>query len=147
MGALDFCWWLQGFTELNGGKPPTDEQWKSIVEHLNLVYKKVTAPVVPWTDKGVAKMIPQATDAASADPVKAADPKSKELDIDELIRRVRDKEHEEKAQPAAPVFPGLPMFPPSDRSPVWNPVVIPDSPTYLPPPFEYGDWRKPTLLC
>lgn len=45
MNAEQFCYWLQGFVELNGGKGPTPEQWKSICEHIGTVFKKVTPPV------------------------------------------------------------------------------------------------------
>lgn len=41
MNPNDFCYWLQGFAEVNG-KTPTEEQWKMIKEHLQLVFKKVT---------------------------------------------------------------------------------------------------------
>lgn len=44
MTAEQFCYWLQGFGELNGA-PPTAKQWTSINEHLALVFKKVTPPV------------------------------------------------------------------------------------------------------
>jgi hypothetical protein len=44
MNDRDFCLWLQGFVELSGDKP-TDAQWKSIKEHLALVFNKVTPPV------------------------------------------------------------------------------------------------------
>lgn len=40
----EFCRWLQGFAELNEAAP-TDAQWKSIREHLQLVFVKVTPPV------------------------------------------------------------------------------------------------------
>lgn len=39
-----FCYWLNGFSELSD-VPPTPEQWKSIQEHLALVFVKVTPPV------------------------------------------------------------------------------------------------------
>jgi hypothetical protein len=45
MNAQDFCYWFNGFVELNGGKMPTPEQWKSIQEHLATVFKKVTPKV------------------------------------------------------------------------------------------------------
>lgn len=45
MTPENFCYWLQGFNELNG-QTPTEDQWKSITEHLELVFKKVT-PVGP----------------------------------------------------------------------------------------------------
>lgn len=41
MTPENFCYWLQGFNELNG-QTPTEDQWKSITEHLELVFKKVT---------------------------------------------------------------------------------------------------------
>lgn len=44
MDSLQFAYWLQGFCELNQ-QPPTPEQWKSIKEHLQLVFNKVTRPV------------------------------------------------------------------------------------------------------
>lgn len=42
MNAQDFTYWLNGFAELSGDAPPTAEQWKSIKEHLALVFVKVT---------------------------------------------------------------------------------------------------------
>lgn len=46
MNALSFAYWLNGFAELHQ-EPPTPEQWKSIKEHLALVFTKVTPPVTP----------------------------------------------------------------------------------------------------
>lgn len=46
MTPEQFCYWLQGFGELSS-EPPTPEQWKSINEHLQTVFKKVTPPVGP----------------------------------------------------------------------------------------------------
>lgn len=45
MTPEQFAYWLQGFAELNGKKPPTEAQWKSINEHLQTVFKKVTPPL------------------------------------------------------------------------------------------------------
>jgi hypothetical protein len=45
MNAQDFCYWLNGFTELTQGQTPSPAQWKSIREHLDLVFSKVTPPV------------------------------------------------------------------------------------------------------
>lgn len=45
MNQQDFCYWLNGFIELNEGKMPTPAQWKSICEHLGLVFNKVTPPI------------------------------------------------------------------------------------------------------
>ncbi|WP_330208667.1 hypothetical protein [Pseudomonas sp. Z13] len=42
MTSKQFAYWLQGFTELNGDTQPTPEQWKSITEHLQTVFVKVT---------------------------------------------------------------------------------------------------------
>lgn len=44
MNAEQFAYWLQGYSELNDG-PPSEVQWKSICEHLSLVFEKVTPPV------------------------------------------------------------------------------------------------------
>ena len=41
MTPEQFCYWLQGFSELSAISP-TQEQWVLIQEHLNLVFKKVT---------------------------------------------------------------------------------------------------------
>lgn len=41
MSERDFCYFLQGFIELNGGVP-TETQWQQIKDHLNLVFNKVT---------------------------------------------------------------------------------------------------------
>jgi hypothetical protein len=45
MDSLHFCYWLQGYSELQSGVP-TPEQWKSIQEHLQTVFVKVTPPLV-----------------------------------------------------------------------------------------------------
>lgn len=45
MTPEQFAYWLHGFTELNGTTPPTAAQWKSICEHIDTVFKKVTPPV------------------------------------------------------------------------------------------------------
>lgn len=45
MTPEQFSYWLQGFVEMNGGKMPTEGQWKAIQEHLATVFKKVTLPV------------------------------------------------------------------------------------------------------
>jgi len=43
MTAENFTYWLQGFMELTDGQSrPTEQQWKMIREHLNLVFDKVT---------------------------------------------------------------------------------------------------------
>ncbi|QIC87519.1 hypothetical protein F0336_14145 [Serratia liquefaciens] len=45
MTPEQFTYWLQGFVELHGDLP-TDDQWKSIKEHLQTVFVKVTPPVL-----------------------------------------------------------------------------------------------------
>lgn len=45
MTPEQFAHWLQGFVELTEWKQPTPEQWKSIAEHLQTVFVKVTPPV------------------------------------------------------------------------------------------------------
>lgn len=47
MNTEQFCYWLQGYAELNPDNPPTPEQWKMIQEHLRLVFTKVTPPLMP----------------------------------------------------------------------------------------------------
>ncbi len=43
MNSVSFAYWLQGFFELTDSNTLTEEQVKVIREHLNLVFKKVTA--------------------------------------------------------------------------------------------------------
>lgn len=45
MTERDFAYWLTGFVELTQGQTPNPAQWKSICEHLDLVFKKVTPKV------------------------------------------------------------------------------------------------------
>lgn len=49
MDPLQFCYWLQGFAELNSGTPPNEMQWKAIRDHLATVFNKVT-PTYPSFD-------------------------------------------------------------------------------------------------
>ena len=46
MTPEQFCYWLQGFTEL-GKTPPSPEQWASIQAHLKTVFVKVTPEFNP----------------------------------------------------------------------------------------------------
>lgn len=41
MTSEQFCYWLQGFTEITGEKPD-EKQWEIIVEHLQTVFLKET---------------------------------------------------------------------------------------------------------
>lgn len=56
MNAQEFCYWLNGFVELNDGDHPTPAQWDSICEHLALVFNKVTPPVKK--DNGLTQIKP-----------------------------------------------------------------------------------------
>lgn len=42
MTHQDFCYWLQGYVEVNGGKIPDEAGWQVIKDHLQLVFNKVT---------------------------------------------------------------------------------------------------------
>jgi hypothetical protein len=56
MTEQEFTRWLQGWVELENGKTPTADQWKMIVDHLKLVYQKVTPELDDnsvWEDKKV----------------------------------------------------------------------------------------------
>lgn len=44
-----FCYWLQGFFELNGDANLTAAQIKSIKEHLQTTFYKITPPMSPVT--------------------------------------------------------------------------------------------------
>ena len=54
MTPEQFCYWLQGFTELTTQGSPTIEQWKSINEHLQTVFKKVTPNVLGGAASGLS---------------------------------------------------------------------------------------------
>jgi hypothetical protein len=41
MKPRDFCYWLQGFSEISLDKP-TGTQWRTIQRHLDAVFRKVT---------------------------------------------------------------------------------------------------------
>ena len=52
MTPEQFCYWLQGFSELSGeGGAPSLEQWRMVQEHLALVFNKKTNGPVPWTNE------------------------------------------------------------------------------------------------
>lgn len=71
MTPEQFCYWLQGFTELNANAAPTWEQWASIREHLALVFDKRTpkpAEVKPKVDPDVDKLRKAAEEAQRATP-------------------------------------------------------------------------------
>lgn len=56
-----FCYWLKGFTELHGALP-TEEQWKHIKEHLDMVFDHAAPSMVdlhkvPAIDSGYSPPI------------------------------------------------------------------------------------------
>jgi hypothetical protein len=46
MTPEQFCYWIQGFAELNGDTVPSKEQWQAVRDHLKTVFKKET-PELP----------------------------------------------------------------------------------------------------
>lgn len=58
MTPENFCYWLQGYFEISGGKALTKEQATIIIDHLKLVFEKKT-PVKgplspsPWSPSQV----------------------------------------------------------------------------------------------
>jgi hypothetical protein len=89
MTPEQFAYWLQGFVELGKGEAPTPEQWKSIREHLDTVFMKVTPPVV---------------DA----------PKKSESLLERAVREMRERE----SQHPSPPFGHYPFIPPMQQ-PHW----------------------------
>lgn len=70
MDALQFAYWLQGFTELQPDlDAPSPEQWKAIREHLALVFTKVTPPVRVPADWVLPKQTPVWTGPTTGSPV------------------------------------------------------------------------------
>lgn len=47
MTTDQFCYWLHGWTEINGGGQPAALQWQIIKDHLDLVFAKVTPTYLP----------------------------------------------------------------------------------------------------
>ena len=47
MNAQEFCYWLQGYMEISGGRELSESQIKIIRDHLDLVFTKVT-PTYPF---------------------------------------------------------------------------------------------------
>ncbi len=43
MNEREFCYWLQGYSEISG-ETPSKEEWMVIKEHLSLVFTKITPP-------------------------------------------------------------------------------------------------------
>ena len=47
MTPEQFAYWLHGWSEINGGMPPTSGQWVIINDHLSLLFDKVTPDRYP----------------------------------------------------------------------------------------------------
>lgn len=84
MTPEQFCYWLQGYCEINGkGQVPTVEAWRVIEEHVGLVFTKVTSKTNKET---------QAVDLAA---------------ISEELRRTREKSRDsgkEIMPPYRPIY-------------------------------------------
>lgn len=52
MTPIEFCYWLQGWAELEDGKTPKMEQWKLILAHLQLVFDKQTPTIESLLEEG-----------------------------------------------------------------------------------------------
>lgn len=39
MTSENFCYWLQGYSEVTNGQLPNATQWQVIVDHLNVTLK------------------------------------------------------------------------------------------------------------
>jgi hypothetical protein len=80
MTPEQFAYWLHGFVELGKGAAPTAEQWKSIREHLDTVFKKVT-------------------------PAVGDEPKKVESDLARSLREFSEKQAQQQQQQAFPYYP------------------------------------------
>lgn len=76
MTPEQFAYWPQGFVELTRGEAPDDAQWKSIREHLETVFKKVTPAI-----------------GEQPEPTKQT-PSEHRKTIDEMWRKLREYEQE-----------------------------------------------------
>lgn len=87
MNPEQFAYWLQGYVELNGGKMPTEAQWKSIKEHLAEVFVKVTPPVDPPPTKTPGR---KAAKVVEKIPPQVAKDLKEFLEKQKLVRVARD---------------------------------------------------------
>jgi len=119
MNAQEFCYWLQGYVEM-GGEAPTSEQWDMIKSHLQLVFNKVTPELgetkkqTGWEDK---KIDPTITD-----------------NILDKFKKIYDK-----APPDPITHPFVPTYP------TWQPP----QPTWLVPDNQTGrnPLNPTTITC
>jgi hypothetical protein len=99
MTPENFAYWLEGFVELTQGQAPNPAQWKSIHEHLNLVFKKVRPKVTETVSVKV--------DVDTKDAQKSVDDLKKAYE--ELAKRAREI-GPFTTGPVFPMQPGLPAF-------------------------------------
>lgn len=60
MTTEQFCYWLQGFIELQETNRPSQQQWDMIKEHLTTVFKKETrGSGFPWDVKAIPAGVPK----------------------------------------------------------------------------------------
>jgi hypothetical protein len=128
MTPEQFAFWLQGYVELTGGSIPTQEQWDSIVEHLGLLFNKVTKPVVK---KEPAKQILTEKETPAADKPKqdVKQPKEDMVDQDFWDKLTKQMEDWDKIKPY------------TDPVPYQYPPYLPGQPNW--PGVTPGDWLDP----
>ena len=71
MDANSFAMWLNGYVEL-GGERPSEAQWQMIKEHLSLVFKKVTNPLMSLSLKPTSSDISYCFSGGVVNPIKIA---------------------------------------------------------------------------
>lgn len=152
MTPEQFCYWLQGFCELNHGRMPDAPQWLSITEHLATVFNKVT-PKVKKEDISLIEILRKATEEAEEitaipplfrsfeergkdrdEPVKTI--KFRRADLDEMLQRNLGAENRGKvANPQKQEMPEtLNDLIKGNERPVRSQFISPFAPQ---PPFIY----------
>ena len=85
MEPLQFCYWLQGFAEING-QPPTEAQWQAIREHLQTVFEKKTPKYIPRNTTAVPVYIPRKKTAVPvADSIEWSESCEKDIDYPRAV--------------------------------------------------------------
>lgn len=158
MTSNDFALWLHGFTELTGGTKPTDAQWKMIVEHLDLVFDKVTKPLDEPKTQSVNMEGPSPRDQWEKHvqhEEKIAAKKGFRPNIAEALKKAAEQERQ--AQEAkriqdyykdrTRVVPGAPVVPqPFMPTPFYPQAPQPFMP-YSPTPFQLDPGKLGVITC